>query len=180
MSRSLIPLSAALLMAALPPAPLLATPQDYVVLGTPLVNIRTGPSPDAMVVGRAQKGDIFKVVGQTEEWYRVVLFSNEPRFILKADYVHPLSTDQLLEAHGMALPASTARCRSIFWDTESGLDRAAREASEIIPRTLNLERHTVLRRVLEDRILLEMFAVHRVQPALYRELVATARREGWR
>ena len=44
----------------------------------------------------------------------------------------------------MTLPESTARARSIFWDTEKGLDRAAREALEIIPATLNRERYTNL------------------------------------
>ena len=180
MSRLSILFAAALLASAVLPVRASASPQDYVVMGTPLVNVRTGPSTDAMVVARAQKGDLFRVVGQTDEWYRVLLFSNEPRYIAKADYVYPLNQDQIGEGHGMSLPASTARCRSIFWDTESGLDRAAREASEIIPRTLNLERHTVLRKILEDRILMEMFSIHSVQPALYRDLVATARREGWR
>ena len=79
----------------------------------------------------------------------------------------------------MGLPTSTARSRSIFWDTEKGLDRAAREALEIMPATLNRARYTVLKKILEDRILLEMFHIHGLQPALYRNLVAEARREGW-
>ena len=62
---------------------------------------------------------------------------------------------------------------------EEGLDRAAREASEVIPPTLNLERHRFLKKILEDRILLEMFHIHGIQPALYGDLVAEARREGW-
>ena len=156
-----------------------ASAQDYVVMGTPLVNIRTAPSTDAMVIGRAQKGDIFRVVEVTEEWYKILVFSGEPRYVVKADFVYPLQTGELVEGHEMNLPTSTARARSIFWDTEEGLDRAAREATEIIPVHLNRERHTVLKKILEDRILMEMFEIHRVQPALYRELVATARREGW-
>ena len=50
---------------------------------------------------------------------------------------------------------------------------------EIIPATLNRERYTVLKKILEDKILLEMFHIHGIQPALYPELVAEARREGW-
>ncbi|MBT8397915.1 MAG: hypothetical protein KJN92_13165, partial [Gemmatimonadetes bacterium] len=125
------------------------------------------------------KGDIFKVVGQTEEWYEVLMFSGEPRYVTKADFVYPLAQADLLESHGMSLPASTARSRSIFWDTEKGLDRAAREALELIPATLNRARYNVLKKVLEDKILLEMFHIHALQPALYRGLVAEARREGW-
>jgi hypothetical protein len=132
-----------------------------------------------MVIGRAEKGDIFRVLGQTEGWYKILMFSGEPRYVTRSDFVHPLEEAGFLDGHGMGLPTSTARSRSIFWDTEKGLDRAAREALEIIPATLNRARYTVLKKVLEDRILLEMFHIHGLQPALYRELVAEARKEGW-
>ena len=179
MSRSYLILPVALLLGAPLPAAGSPEPQDFVVMGTPLVNLRTGPSTDAMVIGRAGKGDIFPVVGQTEDWYQILMFSGETRYVTRSDFVYPLSRGQLIEAHGMSLPASTARVRAVFWDTEAALDRAAREASEVIPRTLNLERHTVLRKILEDGILLETFHIHGIQPALYRDLVAEARREGW-
>jgi hypothetical protein len=169
----------ALLCLAALPEHASSAPQEYVVMGTPLVNLRTGPSTNAMIIGRAEKGDIFKVVGQTAEWYRILMFSGEPRYVVKADYVYPLSSDELLAGHKMALPTSTARSRSIFWDTESGLDRAAREALEILPATLNRERYDVLKKILEDKILLEMFHIHGIQPALYGDLVAEARREHW-
>ena len=179
MSKSLSSLWAVLLLVAFLPAGVGAAPQDYVVMGTPLVNLRTGPSTNAMVIGRAEKGDIFKVAGQTDEWYKILMFSGEIRYVTKSDFVYGLEEAQLVEGHGMSLPNSTARSRSIFWDTEEGLDRAAREALEIIPATLNRERYTVLKKILEDKILLEMFHIHGLQPALYRELVAEARREGW-
>ena len=179
MSKLFLTLSVVLLMGAALPGGAYAAPQQYVVMGTPLVNLRTGPSTHAMVIGRAEKGDIFKVVGEVDEWYRIRMFSGETRYVTKSDFVYPLEEDQLVEGHGMTLPTSTARCRSIFWDTEEGLDRAAREALELIPATLNRERYTVLKKILEDQILLEMFHIHGIQPALYPELVAEARREGW-
>jgi hypothetical protein len=179
MCKSRFLLSVALLLAAAFPVSVQGAPQDYVVMGTPLVNLRTGPSTTAMVIARAEKGDIFRVVGETEEWYRILMFSGEPRYVTKADFVYPLDRGDLVEGHQMSLPTSTARARSIFWDTEKGLDRAAREALEILPATLNRARYTVLKKVLEDKILLEMFHIHGIQPALYRGLVAEARREGW-
>lgn len=153
--------------------------QDYVVMGTPLVNLRTGPSTGAMVIGRAEKGDIFEVVGVEDGWYKIKMFSSKPRYVIKADFVYPLAKDQLVEGNTMNLPASTAKVRSVFWDTEEGLDRAAREATEVIPLTLNRDRHTQLKEILEDRVLLEMFHIHGIQPALYPDLVAQARRERW-
>jgi len=153
--------------------------QDYVVMRTPLVNLRTGPSTGAMVVGRADKGDIFEVVGEEDGWYKIKMFSSEPRYVIKADFVSPLTKNQFVDGHDMYLPSSTARIRSIFWDTEEGMDRAAREATEVIPVTLNRDRHILLKQILEDRVLLEMFHIHGMQPALYRELVAEARKEHW-
>jgi hypothetical protein len=157
----------------------LAQDFDYVVMGTPLVNIRTGPTTDAMVVGKAQKGDVFRVVREVEDWFEIRMFSGEVRYVTNADYVYPLTEDQIVEGHELSLPLSTARSRGVFWDTERGLDRAAREASEIVPVTMNREIHTRFRKILEDRILLEMFHIHGIQPALYGDLVAEARREGW-
>jgi hypothetical protein len=153
--------------------------QDFVVMGSPLVNLRTGPSTGSIVVGRAEKGDIFEVVGEEDGWYKIKMFSSAPRYVIKADFIYPLARTDLVEAHGMLLPTSTARVRSIFWDTEEGLDRAAREATEVIPVTLNRDRHLYLKQILEDRVLLEMFHIHGIQPALYRELVGEARKEHW-
>lgn len=153
--------------------------QDYVVMGTPLVNLRTGPSTGAMVVGKAEKGGIFEVIGEEDGWYKIRMFSPAPRYVVKADFVRPLARDGLVDGHQMVLPTSTARLRSVFWDTEEGLDRAAREPTEVIPVTLNGDRHTYLKQVLEDRVLLEMFHIHGIQPALYRNLVSEARKERW-
>jgi len=179
MSKLLSSLSVVLLLTAVMPLGVWAAPQEYVVMGTPLVNLRTGPSTNAMVIARAEKGDIFRVVGETEEWYQILMFSGEPRYVTKSDFVYPLDSTGLVEGHSMSLPTSTARARSIFWDTEKGLDRAAREALEIIPATLNRTRYNTLKKVLEDKILLEMFHIHGLQPALYGDLVAEARKEGW-
>jgi hypothetical protein len=161
------------------PVASLAQDFDYVVMGTPLVNIRTGPSTDAMVIGKAQKGDVFQVVREIEDWFEILMFSGEVRYVTNADYVYPLTEDQIVEGHRLLLPESSARSRAIFWDSERGLDRAAREASEIVPVTMNREIHTRFRKILEDKVLLEMFHIHGIQPAVYQELVAEARREGW-
>ena len=179
MSKPFPTLTAVLLLVGSLPSVAFGAPQEFVVMGTPLVNLRTGPSTNAMVIGRAEKGDIFKVLGQTEEWYEILMFSGESRYVTKSDFVYPLAQADLIEGHGMSLPTSTARSRSIFWDTEKGLDRAAREALEVIPATLNRARYTNLKKILEDKILLEMLHIHGLQPALYRQLVAEARKEGW-
>lgn len=149
--------------------------QEYVVMGTPHVNLRTGPGTDFVVVGKAQKGDLFQVTGETDGWWEVRMFSGVPRYVSKEVRVYPLRADELLPDHGMSLPESAARCRSIQGSVLLGLDRAQREAEELLPKEVHALLHDELRSVLEDRILLEMFHIYGLQPTLFPELMALAR-----
>jgi hypothetical protein len=79
----------------------------------------------------------------------------------------------------MTLPESEARCRSMRQSVIMGFDRAQLEAEELLPRSVDALRHDNLRRVLEDRILLEMFHIYGLQPALYEPLMDMQWRGGW-
>jgi len=171
-------LSAAVAAAALSPPAAQASPQTYVVMGTPYVNLRTGPGTEYVVVGRAEKGDIFHVSGETDGWWEIRMFSGDARYVSKAVRVYPLEPSQLVPAHGMVLPESEARCRSMRQSVIIGLDRAQREAEELLPREVDGPHHDNLRRVLEDRILLEMLHIYGVQPAMYEPLMAMEWRGG--
>lgn len=163
-----VALAAALALAP----PVLAAEQDYLVMGTPHVNVRTGPGTGYAVVGKAEKGDLFQITGETEGWWEVRMFSGDARFISKEVRVYPLTASQIVPGHAMILPESPALCRSMHRSVLMGLDRAQREAEELLPRDVEPGYHDDLRRVLEDRILLEMFHILGVQPALYGELMA--------
>jgi hypothetical protein len=165
-------LLAALAATALSPPAAKAAPQTYVVMGTPHVNLRTGPGTEHVVVARAEKGDIFHVTGQTGGWWEIRMFSGDARYVSKAVRVYPLEPSQLVEGHGMTLPESAARCNSMRQSVLMGLDRAQREADELLPRTVDAQRHDSFRRVLEDKILLETFHNYGLQPALYEPLMA--------
>ena len=153
--------------------------QDYIVMGTPKVNIRTGPSTDHVIIGSTGKGDIFEVVGRVGNWHKVAVFSGEPRFVIAADYVYVLTPEQLVAGHGMALPASEKRCRSLFRSVQMARKRAQREAEEIVPASVDAPCHAVLRKIVEDRVILEVFDLYGVQPALYADLVKRASEHGW-
>ena len=163
----------ALIAAALSPSTARAAPQTYVVMGTPHVNVRTGPGTEYAVVAQAEKGDIFHVTGQTDGWWEVRMFSGEARFVSKEVRVYPLEPSQLVEEHNMALPVSAVRCRSVYQSVLMAVDRAQREAEELVPRAVDGASHDRVRRVLEDRILLETFHNYGVQPALFEPLMAT-------
>lgn len=162
---------ATVLAAALFPAAANAAPQTYLVMGPPHVNVRTGPGTEYAVVGQAEKGDIFHVTGQTDDWWEIRLFSGDARFVSKAVRAYPLEPIQFEEGHNMTLPVSAVRCRSIYQSVLMNVDRAQREADELLPRDVDPTYHNALRRVLEDRILLEMFHIYGVQPALFEPLM---------
>lgn len=146
--------------------------QEYVVMGTPHVNLRTGPGTDFVVVGKAQKGDVFPVTGETDGWWEIRLFSGEPRYVSKAVRVYPLAAGDVVPEHGLVLPESQTLCNSVFRSVLMGLDRAEREAEELLPRGVDAARHDALRRVLEDRILLEMFHIYGLQAPVFGALMA--------
>jgi len=154
----------------------------YVVAVTPQVNIRTGPSTDRVIVGCADKGDVFLLIGESGSWFEIEMFSGEGRFISKGEsgergedcshvYTAALTGAQILPGHGMALPPSESARGLIRADIRAGRERAAREAEELLPAALDQDRHERLRGILEDGIVLEVLRIHGIQPALYPRLV---------
>lgn len=144
--------------------------QEYVVMGTPRVNLRTGPGTEFAVVGMAQKGDLFQVAGETDGWWKIRMFSGDARYVSKATRVYPLASSEIVPEHRLQLPGSEEQRRSMRRSVQMGLERARREAEELLPPELDGARHDVLRRILEDRILLEMFHNLGMQPAVFDQL----------
>ena len=156
-----------------------ARSQEYIVMGTPLVNIRTGPSTEHIVIGRAKKGDIFRVAARDGDWIEIEMFTTDPRYVFSASYVYPLTSEDLVPEHRMALPDSLSVFYRMQRDIMVAKERARREASEIIPESVDEERHAYLRRIIEDRVILETFHIHGVQPALYTDLMDHAQKANW-
>jgi len=146
--------------------------QEYVVMGTPHVNLRTGPGTGFAVIGMAEKGDLFEVAGETNGWWEIRMFSGDTRYVSGAARVYPLTRAEIVPAHRLRLPDSEEQCRSMRRSVQMGLERARREAEELLPPEVDGPRHDALRRVLEDRILLEMFHIFGVQPAVFGQLMA--------
>jgi len=140
----------------------------YVVVGSHVVNLRTGPSTDRVLIGRADKGDLYAYVGETGDWFEIEMFSGDRRYIHKS-FAYPLTESQIVPGHNLQLPADSV-ARALRATIRWAIDRAEVEATEVLPASLDAERHATLRRILEDRILLEAFHRHGVQPVVYRML----------
>ena len=169
MSRVLIAVTAICLTAQAGPALLPAQAPDsldFVVLSHFDVNVRTGPGLDRVIVGRAQKGTLFPLVAETGDWYEVVLFSGAPRYVSKALAYH-LSPDEIIPGHRLELPASEDSTLSLISAIRVETGRAEREAEQLLPLSLDAERHEALRQLFVDRNLLLLFEDRSIQPAAY-------------
>lgn len=179
MAKSSSFIVAALVIAAVVGSSNEACSQEYIVMGTPLVNIRTGPSTEHVVVGHAEKGDIFTVEATDGDWIEIEMFTKDRRYVFSASYVYPLTSADLVPGHRMALSDSGRVLRRAYQDIMAAKARAEREASEIIPEPVNAERHAYLRRIIEDRVILETLHIHGIQPALYADLMKHAQKAKW-
>jgi hypothetical protein len=160
----------------LSPAP--ASCRDYVVTLSRNINIRTGPDTEHVVVGRAWKGVIFDLAGETGNWYKIYMFSGEPRYISKS-WAARLTEEDIVPGHNLVLPTDTVSRRALHIDVLSARARARGEAEELISASIDAERNGNLEKVLTDRFLLEVFAIHSVQPALFEELSDVAYEGRW-
>ena len=166
------------LIAVLHVCPTSALARDYVVMLSRNINVRTGPSTNRVVVARAWKGDIFEMVGEDENWFEIVMFSGESRYVSRS-WAAKLTAADLVPGHAMKLPAGEtqwALCR----DIRAAKARAKGEADEILPKSIDESGNLSLLRILEDRFVLEVFATYSVQPALYGGLMAEMAGEGCR
>ncbi len=167
--RTIALLLAAIILGTLV-VPVCALSREYVVMISRNINIRTGPGTDRFVIGRAWKGDIFELVDETGNWYEIVMFSGDYRYVSKS-WAARLREDQLVPGHRMVSPSDGEKLNALYRDILHTRDRAGREADEIIPPLENERRNTALRNILEDRHILEIMQMHSVQPALYCEIV---------
>ncbi|MGD8628436.1 MAG: SH3 domain-containing protein [bacterium] len=150
--------------------PVSAFSREYVVTISRNINLRTGPGTDRFIIGRAWKGDIYELVDEAGNWYEILMFSGDYRYISKS-WAARLTEDQLLPGHNMSLPADGDRLNSLYLDILHARERAGREADEIIPPLENEDRNRILRNILEDRHILEVMQIYSIQPALYCEIV---------
>jgi hypothetical protein len=146
---------------------------EYVMMRGDKINIRTGPGLDRAIVAQAAKGDMLEMVGETEDWYEVVLFTGDHRYIHKFWALEIGDPDSLPEIN-LRLPRSAGTRRSLYLDIYFAEVRARDQADEIIPRSADRERNRHFRRILEDGAVLAVMDIYDVQPILYWELMEEA------
>jgi hypothetical protein len=151
---------------------------EYVMMRGDKINIRTGPGLDRAVVALASKGDMFEMVGETDDWYEIVLFTGDHRYVHKF-WALEVGDPDSLPGINMDLPRSAGTRRSLFLDIYFAEARAQDQADEIIPPSADRERNRQFRRMLEDEAILAVMDIYEVQPVLYWELMEEAIARDW-
>jgi len=149
--------------------------QEYVIIKTKNVNIRTNPSTDSFIVGQSNKGDIYEMIGEEGEWFVIKLFSENPRYINKCCAAKP--EDPIFSR--FVLPESSDQCESIYTSIQAIKYRARREATELIPPTVDEKLNMNMQHILEDMHILELFEIYDLNPAVYPLLIELAVNNNW-
>ena len=144
------------------------------------VNIRTAPSLASVVVGKAEEDEIFEVCGKMVEWFKIVLFSGEERYVSRALAV--------LVDYSPVFPELMADRQRIFRALKGIERRADAQAGLRYPMTNgygrpipgNIPRKIHHEKLLNDRYKLDVMREFDLQPPIYRGLMEEAAREGWR
>lgn len=151
---------------------------EYVMMRGDKINIRTGPGLDRAVVAQAAKGDLFELVGETDQWYEIVLFTGDQRFVHKFWALEVGDPDSVPEIN-LRLPRSAGIRRSLYLDIYFAEARAQDQADEVIPPSTDRERNRYFRRMLEDGAVLTVMDIYDVQPVLYWHLIEEAVDKDW-
>lgn len=149
--------------------------QEYVLTKTKHVNIRTHPSTDSFIVGQSQKGDIYEMIGEEGEWFVIKLFSENVRYINKCCAAKLEDTI----SSRFSLPESNVQCESIYTSIQAIKYRARREATELIPPTVDEELNMNMQHILEDMHILALFEIYKLNPAVYPLLIEKAVKNNW-
>lgn len=141
--------------------------QEYIVLNTFNVNIRTGPSIETYVVCTAGKGEIFELIREDGDWLEIKMFTPDNRFVHR-DMVYFL--EEFVPGHNMQLPEKQ-KVREIQNAAQWVKTVSYLEAEEIIPKSVNEERYRNFRNICLDKNMHHLFELHGLQTAMYFQII---------
>ena len=144
---------------------------EYIQVAADNVNIRTAPTTNSEIVGKAQKGDIFEMEERKGSWYRIHMFSGESRWV-HASLAKPIWFEP-------SVPDEVSVRQDIYQGWVRAATQAQREADEEYPPEKDLARNLRLSQLLQDRYKLDLMHDFGVQPPIYRRIVLEGNQKGW-
>lgn len=115
-------------------------------------NIFLKPTTNSTIIAKARKGDVFKLSNVTSGWYKIYMFSGEPRYIQQSYARDTTATPPL--------PTTAIKaCREII----SAQDRAMNESMQKYPN--DFSQQIDYERILMDKYELQIFQKYNIPPA---------------
>ncbi len=146
----------------------------YVVITAPTAEIKSAPDDSAQSLLLGLKGDVFKYNGQQKDWYHILTFSGETRFVRKSLCQGSNTTPQL--------PASEAKRRDIYDSLIDAKDRAMTDTNTKYPSIKSqaeLQEKIFYQQTVEEKFILEICHKQKIQPATYLTLLSEAISKNW-
>lgn len=134
-------------------------------------NIRAAATQSASLVVTARRGDVFELVGESESWYQIQLFSGELRHVHKS-----LAQEVLYESE---VPEEDSLRRQIFQALNEAEDRLIKEANQRFPPDTSLQKNLQHQIQLRDKYKLEVMHRLNSQTPLYRRIFIEGLRKDW-
>ena len=145
--------------------------ERYIEVTADTVKIRFSPSMSSLVIAEAKKGDVFKLFSEKGQWYGIIMFSGEERY-LEESLAVPTQYD-------VTVPAAESVRHQLFkafWDAEGqGMKEAERKYPSDLTKQIDYQR------ILDDRYKLEVFHEFGILAPVYgRIAVEGAKKKWWR
>jgi len=145
-----------------------ASAGDYVMVFKRGVRVRVAPTTTADIVGITENGDIFEVFRSSAEWYGIIMFSGDIRYI-HASLARPV--DKL-----PSLPSTEIRKEACI-EIAKAQDRASTEAQDRF--ATHFDRMIDHERLLTDRYELPIFHYFGIAPAHNASLLTECVTKRW-
>jgi len=143
--------------------------QDFIQVTNSGVNIRFSPSTSSTVITQATQGNIFELVGETGDWYKILMFAGEHRYIYK--------TMCKKVAYSIVLPESEQTRKAVFKAVVKAEDKAQAEADKKYPT--EIFKNIDYSRILNDRYKLAVMNSYHLQPPIYYKIIVEGVKKKW-
>jgi len=147
---------------------------EYLRVTGATVNIRFAPNASSDVVAKAEENDIFKLSSEEGmekgDWYSVLLFAGEWRYIHKSLAKRTQSQSQM----------PTERVKRKLFNSMRNIERRAMDEADRMFSPKDYAKNIDYQRVLIDRYKLDLFRKFNVQPTHAEEIILEGIGKKWR
>ena len=144
---------------------------QYVEITANRANIRSSATTSASLVVTAHRGDVFELLGESQNWYQIRLFSGELR------HIHMSLAKEII--YRPVVPEDASLRRQIFEALHEAEERVIQEADQRYPPDTRLDRNLQYQTQLRDKYQLEVMHRLNSQPPIYRRIFIEGLNNGW-